>query len=143
MSVTRAFRAGDVVELHLPMAPRFTAADPRIDAVRGCVAVERGPEVLCLESVDLPMAGVGAQAPDVALVSVDAAIAPREVDGRVLVRARVRRRATEPNWPYGADGADDDLDADDAPLDVPLIPYHDWANRGPSTMRVWIPRLGA
>jgi hypothetical protein len=23
--------------------------------------------------------------------------------------------------------------------DVPLIPYHRWANRGPSTMRVWLP----
>src|SRR5690606_30767305 len=42
--VRRAFRAGDVVELHLPVAPRFTAPDPRIDAVRGCLAVERGPE---------------------------------------------------------------------------------------------------
>ncbi|MFI5695486.1 hypothetical protein ACIA58_26780 [Kribbella sp. NPDC051586] len=24
-------------------------------------------------------------------------------------------------------------------LEVPLIPYRDWAERGPSTMRVWIP----
>jgi DUF1680 family protein len=24
-------------------------------------------------------------------------------------------------------------------VDVALIPYHDWANRGPSTMRVWLP----
>jgi hypothetical protein len=22
---------------------------------------------------------------------------------------------------------------------VALYPYHDWANRGPSTMRVWMP----
>ncbi len=51
--VHRAFRAGDVVELELPMAPRVVVPDPRIDAVRGCVAVERGPEVLALESVDL------------------------------------------------------------------------------------------
>ena len=50
--LTEAFQPGDVVELALPMEPRFTVADPRIDAVRGCVAVERGPEVLCLESVD-------------------------------------------------------------------------------------------
>jgi DUF1680 family protein len=34
-----------------------------------------------------------------------------------------------------------DLPSDLAPdpVDVPLIPYHDWANRGPSTMRVWLP----
>jgi hypothetical protein len=24
-------------------------------------------------------------------------------------------------------------------VEVPLVPYHDWANRGPSTMRVWLP----
>ncbi|TMR15839.1 glycoside hydrolase family 127 protein, partial [Nonomuraea zeae] len=52
--ITREFRAGDVIAIDLPMAPRFTWPDPRIDAVRGCVAVERGPEVLCLESRDLP-----------------------------------------------------------------------------------------
>ncbi|MGV2903396.1 hypothetical protein ACNPM4_17135, partial [Microbacterium sp. AGC62] len=23
--------------------------------------------------------------------------------------------------------------------DALLVPYHDWAQRGPSTMRVWIP----
>jgi len=39
-------------------------------------------------------------------------------------------------WPYGPAG--------ERPVErtasVPLIPYHDWANRGPSTMRVWIPK---
>src|SRR5690606_2439594 len=55
--VRGALGAGDVVVLDLPVAPRLTWPDPRIDAVRGCVAVERGPVVLCLESVDLP-AGV-------------------------------------------------------------------------------------
>ena len=35
------------------MAPRVIWPDPHIDAVRGCVAIERGPEVLALESTDL------------------------------------------------------------------------------------------
>lgn len=30
-------------------------------------------------------------------------------------------------------------DSDGEPIDVPLVPYREWANRGPSTMRVWIP----
>lgn len=45
---------GDRVELILDMTPRVVRSDHRIDAVRGCVAVQRGPEVLALESVDLP-----------------------------------------------------------------------------------------
>jgi DUF1680 family protein len=127
VSVRRAFRAGDVVELRLPVAPRFTAPDPRIDAVRGCVAVERGPEVLCLESVDLPWE-------DTAAVLVDPAVAPREQDGAVVVRMRPTSRP-DGAWPYGQPATDGVGEA----VDVPLVAYHDWAERGPSTMRVWLP----
>ena len=87
-----------MVELHLPMAPRFTAADPRIDAVRGCLAVERGPEVLCLESVDLAAATDG-RITDVGDVRLDPSVPPQELDGSVVVALRP---ATEspPAWPY-------------------------------------------
>jgi uncharacterized protein len=134
VSVSRAFSAGDVVELELPIAPRFTSPDPRIDAVRGCLTVERGPEVFALESVDLVEAGIGAT--DVADILLDASVPPREADGRVLVAVRERHPELGP-WPYG-----DEVDA--APVgasaqEVALVPYHDWAERGPSTMRVWIP----
>lgn len=133
-TVRRAFRAGDVVELELPIAPRFTAPDPRIDAVRGCLVVERGPEVYALESVDLVEAGIGAT--DVADILLDAGVPPKEVDGRVVVAVRERHPEIGP-WPYG-----DEVDA--APVgasvqEVALVAYHDWAERGPSTMRVWIP----
>jgi len=108
-ALRRAFRAGDVVELDLPVAPRVTAPDPRVDAVRGCVVVERGPEVLALESVDF-----GTDVAE-AVLTAD----PVEVDGRVS--AEVLRRDTGES------------------ADVALVPYHSWAQRGPSTMRVWLP----
>jgi DUF1680 family protein len=135
VQVRRAFRAGDVVELHLPVTPRFTAADPRIDAVRGCLAVERGPEVLCLESVDLAAAS-GGRVDDIAGVRLDPAAAPRDVDGTVVVRLRRSAQHSRP-WPYGGP-AEDGADHGEV-FDVPLVPYHDWAERGPSTMRVWLP----
>ncbi|WP_428964928.1 glycoside hydrolase family 127 protein [Micromonospora fluostatini] len=127
----RVWRRGDEVVLRLPMAPRFTYPDPRIDAVRGCVAVERGPVVLALESVDVP--GVGT----VDEFRVDTRHPPRVVDGRVTVRCR-RVRPREDEWPYrGTPAPPDPVDAD---LDeVALVEYHAWANRGPSTMRVWLP----
>src|SRR4051794_29944282 len=53
-SVTRAWRPGDTVELSLPMTVRFVAADERVDAVRGCVAIDRGPLVFAVEPVDPP-----------------------------------------------------------------------------------------
>lgn len=129
---------GSVVELNLDVTPQFIVADERVDAVRGCVAVMRGPQVYCLESVDVP-GGV-----DVARVRVDATAAPREVDGRVMVRAWVLDEIADRPWPFvvpsqarGGAGAGN-VGVGEA-VDIPLVAYHDWANRGPSTMRVWLP----
>jgi hypothetical protein len=46
--------AGATVTLDLPKAPRVIAPHPRIDVVRGCVAVARGPLVYAVEQADLP-----------------------------------------------------------------------------------------
>ena len=83
--VERPFRPGDEVTLVLPMAPRWTRPDPRIDAVRGCVAVERGPLVMCAESVDLP----GGRHVDA--LRVDPSVPPRDADGAVVVAGRLDR----------------------------------------------------
>lgn len=119
--VERAFAAGDEVELTLPVAPRFTAPDARVDAVRGCLAVERGPEVFALESVDL--AGTTLESSDFADLRVDASVAPRDAGGTVVVAVVDDRTG--------------------ARADVALVRYHEWAERGPSYMRVWIPALTA
>jgi len=129
VEVRREWRAGDVVELALPMAPRLTAPDARIDAVRGCVVVERGPEVLALESVDV---GGDADVTDLALAP---GATPFERDGRVWIDV-VDRGDDGAGWPYGRA---DEEPAKAASRSVPLVTYHEWAERGPSTMRVWIP----
>lgn len=111
VSVRRSYRAGDVVELALPIVPRVTSPHPMVDAVRGSIAIERGPEVLALESIDLG-ADVG---------EAVAAGDPRDRDGVVVLP--VRNRSTG------------------EVVEAPLVAYHDWARRGPSTMRVWIPTV--
>jgi DUF1680 family protein len=130
MEVRRAFGVGDVVRLDLPVEPRWTSADPRIDAVRGMIAVERGPVVLCVESVDLP------GQVDVDAVRVDPRKRPVDDGGRVVVTGSLVEQVRA-GWPY--------RDADTAPsgtprdAEIPMLPYHAWANRGPATMRVWLP----
>jgi DUF1680 family protein len=119
---------GDEVTLTLPLVPRWTAPDPRIDAARGCLAVERGPVVLCAESVDLP------GGTDVSALRVDPSTPPRDDDGSVVVSGRLID-PTDGSWPYGNEPGAPHGDA----VTVPLVPYHQWANRGPSTMRVWLP----
>ncbi len=57
VTVERAWSPGDGVELELEMPIRMTVPSPHIDSIRGCVAIERGPVVYCMEDADLP-AGV-------------------------------------------------------------------------------------
>lgn len=127
--VERELVAGEPIQLRLPMAPRFTWPDHRIDAVRGCVAVERGPLVLCAESLDLP---AGATLDEVV---VDPGVPPVERDGRVLLRARLVTGHGAPGWPY-EEGAGPTVGM---ATELALLPYHQWAERGPTAMRVWLP----
>lgn len=130
--VTRVFSAGDRIRLELPVSPRWTAPDPRIDAVRGALAVERGPVVMCVESVDLPGGA------DVGDLRVDPTVEPVERDGSVVVPGELIDPAVA-GWPY----RDSHRPAATVreQIEVPLIPYHSWAERGPATMRVWMPAL--
>jgi DUF1680 family protein len=139
VEVTRSFAVGDTIRLELPVAPRWTVPDPRIDGVRGSVAVERGPVVLCAESIDLPGDA------DVDAVRVDPWAAPVDRDGEVVVAGALVEPADE-GWPYrAAPGTHPSASASNASdgahrdAEIVLRPYHSWAERGPATMRVWLP----
>jgi DUF1680 family protein len=121
--------AGDRLTLRLPVGPRLTWPDPRIDAVRGCVAVERGPVVLCLESTDLP-AGTSLDA-----VTIDASVAPRSDGEGAVVRLSRLEVPAEP-FPYVGEPLGE---ASSATQDVWMGPYHRWAERGAAKMRVFVP----
>ena len=115
---TRQWAAGDTVVLDIDMPVRVTRPHPRVDAVRGCVAVERGPLVYCVETADLPD---GVELED---VRWDAGREPTAVErpdlGDHVVGVRI---------PITGDAAST-MDA---------IPYFTWANREVAAMRVWIP----
>jgi DUF1680 family protein len=138
-AIERAWQAGDVVELDMPMKPRLTESNPRVDAIRGSLAIERGPLVYCLEEVD--------QQPGLNLL--DVRIAPEAslqavwhenlLGGVVVVEAQ--------GTVVDAGAWQDELYRPARTEDLPqrevvltAVPYYAWANRGPGTMRVWIPR---
>ncbi len=126
--ISGTIAVGDVVQIEFPVGPRLVRADRRIDAVRGQVAVECGPVVMCAESVDLPE-GMGTGDFDL----VPGAGPVIDEGGRVVIRAT--RSASDVNrWSYGRVPT-----AELGEVDVPLIPFHAWGNRGPVTMRVWLP----
>jgi DUF1680 family protein len=129
VTITRAFAPREIIELTLPTEPRWTRPDPRIDAVRASVAVERGPLVLCVESVDLP----SERSLDELRALTSEPI--HDDDGQVTIPVAWRGDFPD-GWPFGSRPMSVPIDGPDR---VRLIPYHDWANRGPSAMRVWLP----
>jgi DUF1680 family protein len=137
--IERRWTPGDRVTLELPLRPRLTAPHPRIDAVRGCLAIERGPLVYCVEGADAPG---GARIDDLRL---DAAAPLRDVPradllgGIVAVEAGGAHRPADgwdPDWAYAQAG--EPSRADGGEVRLLAIPYALWGNRGDGAMRVWI-----
>lgn len=128
--IRRSFESDDELVLELPLAPRLTWPDSRIDAVRGTVAVERGPLVLCLESVDLPS---GTHIEDVQL-DPDSTLSAYADGARV--QGIVAATTDSGILPFGTTRP---VSSDPRPLELTLVPYHRWAERGPATMRIFIP----
>jgi DUF1680 family protein len=114
LRLRRRWSRGDAVTLRLDMTPRWTYPDHRVDAVRGCAAIERGPLVYCFEQADhaVPL--------DEMVVSAGSPLAEREVTidgvGRTVQVSATGRGVT-----------------------AIAIPYFQWDNRGPGAMRVWMP----
>lgn len=115
--------------LVLDVAPRWSVAHPHVDAVRGCVALERGPVVHALEQADMPD---GVEVDD---VRVRTDTPPEVTENGVRVSAVAK---TPPSTLYPPLGTE----AIAPPREVTLtaIPFATWGNRGPGAMKVWLPR---
>jgi len=145
LEITREWRPGDVVSFDMPMPPRLTVPHPAADAVRGTVAVERGPVVYCFESPDQPS--------DVDLNHVELVVdrllgeqLRDDLPGGAAVVVTATGVARDDSAWAGTGWATLEEEPSTAGREVTLtaIPYHLWANRGPSVMRVFVPaRRGA
>ncbi|GAA4566773.1 glycoside hydrolase family 127 protein [Planotetraspora kaengkrachanensis] len=139
LGLTRTWSPGDRVELALAMPPRLLAAHHRVDAVRGSVALTRGPLVYCLEQADLPGELDGIVLEDLELDACGpiGVITGAHPIAPVMLLTPVRAQSS----------ADDELylpldaatPAATPPAGMPAIPYFLWANRAAGAMRVWIP----
>ena len=139
LRIARTWAPGDQVVLELGLEPRLTAGDPRVDAVRGCAAIERGPLVYCLEEADHPGGGLD----DLVLDPSRALAAKHRPDllGGVTTVVAAGRRREIPDagwWPYGPASGDASPTAGE-PVELTAIPYYAWANRQDGAMRVWLP----
>jgi len=114
----RRWRAGDVVELLLPMPIRRVHAHEKVLADKGKVALMRGPCVYCLEGVDQAGADVFRLVlpPDAALRAEHQAAL---LGGVTVLQANA-------------------LAERQRPAAITAVPYYAWANREKCPMTVWI-----
>jgi DUF1680 family protein len=162
----RTWTPGDELTVSFPLTPRTIRPLPQLDAVRGCVAFERGPLVYCFESADLPPTAPADPATDPADPAASRAAAAPAADapaaGTSLAGVSVSPGAT-PTLHSTLTIAGHQVQ----PLTVPgslastrepgwpytgtptsqtslattltAIPYYAWANRTPGHMRIWLP----
>ena len=109
-SISRDWKAGDVVDLGFDLQPRLVKANEQVEADRGLVAVQCGPIVYCVES------------PDNA----------KPIDSISINQQTQLKVEWQPEKLYGIN----QIVTNDG---VTLIPYYAWAHRGVSDMEVWIP----
>lgn len=122
--LSRTWKKGDVIHLFLPMPVERVYADPRVQADRGRVALQRGPVVYCLEGVDH-----GGKVRNLCLPKEAKLTA--KLDKDVLPGLPV---VTAAALSVGRD--EEKLTT--KPIVLRAVPYFAWGNREPGEMIVWI-----
>lgn len=128
VALRRTWKAGDVIDLVLPMPVRRVLAHDRVAADRNRVALQRGPIVYAAEWPDNP----GRKVRNLVLPDASALAAqfrPDLLGGVTVVTGRA--------FGLAFDGAGK-VTTTEQPFTA--IPYFAWANRGRGEMLVWIPR---
>ena len=134
--IKRIWSQGDQIELSLPMPTRLIEAHPLVEETRNQVAIQRGPLVYCLESVDLPDA-VDIQDIAISASSKFSSQFERDLLGGVTLLKGQALRVPGSDW--GTTLYREISNERSAPVEISLIPYYAWSNRGDAEMTVWLP----
>ncbi len=133
----REWKPGNQIDLSLPMPVQRVAADPRVAADAGRIALQRGPLVYCLEGTDhgaTPVSSI--TVPDHA--RLDAAWMPNLLGGVMVVEGE----GLAPTWANGHERLYGSLGGlTYRPTPIRAVPYYAWDNRAPGPMAVWLPRV--
>jgi DUF1680 family protein len=133
--INSSWKAGDKIELVLPMPAQLIEANPLVEETRNQVAVKRGPVVYCIESIDMPQTKI-------ANVSLPSSIdlQPKKINienSELVCLEGEAKLVNEKDWKNELYREVSKYDP--KPIRVRLIPYYAWGNRGHSEMSVWMP----
>lgn len=115
--LSRPWKAGDVVQLDLPMEIRRMEAHPKVAADLGRVAIQRGPIIYCFEAVDNKEGVRNIMLPEDPKLAVEYR---SDLLGGVTVIKGVERKGRP----------------------ITAVPYYAWDHREPGEMAVWIRQDG-
>lgn len=120
VSLERAWKKGDIVELKLPMPLRYSKAIDQVEADRGRVCLTKGPLVYCAEGIDN-----GDCLPNVYISGTPSALPYENKINQTIPQIKI------PALAKIAEG--------NVASELILIPYFAWNNRGNGSMMVWFP----
>lgn len=126
--IDRVWKKGDKINFDIPMNINRVIANGKVVADRGQVALERGPILFCLESVDNSFELNRMIIPDVKELrfvhdkSIFSGTYTIQGEGNVIKPTA------------------DQLSLENEIVTFKAIPYNVWDNREPAKMRVWLPR---
>ena len=134
--VERQWKKGDTIELDMPMRVKLVQANPLVEEVRNQAAVQYGPVVYCIEDKDIPQE---LKLSDIKLpLRSDLKPAPMQLEGlHMLALEGTAVAFDEDSWKGTLYREVQDVSGKS--VQVRLIPYYAWGNRGRADMNVWIP----
>ncbi len=132
VGIERVWQPGDRVELKLEMPVEKVEANPAVAQTAGCVALQRGPVVYCLEQTDhhLPLHTI--------VLNRECELNPiydAELLGGVVKLVGQGLRADDSDWTEQLYRADATIYSS---IEITAIPYYAWDHREPGEMRVWV-----
>jgi hypothetical protein len=131
VAIARQWKAGDAIDLNLPMPVRRVLANDAVAADRGRVTLQRGPIVYCAEWPDNP----GGHVRNLVL--------PRNAVLKAEFRPELLKGVVRISGNGSALVLDNDGKVHRKAQIVTAIPYYAWAHRGPGEMLVWLPETEA
>ena len=125
-TITRKWKKGDKVSLHLDMEPRVVTARQEVEADRGRISIERGPIVYCAEEVDnnCPVTSVLFEENPVFKV-LHGKIQGQPIEVITTESVKTFSRGPEKNQIFVRGTT------------LTLVPYYSWCHRGAGEMTVW------
>ena len=133
--IRREWANGDTMRLSLDMPVERIAPHPLIRQNAGCIALQRGPVVYCIEGVDNGEQLANLTLPRESTLHV---VHDDSLFGGVPVIIGEALRVEPAHWHNGLYQPQTTLEYVKTPVALKAIPYSLWANREPGEMRVWI-----